>query len=88
MILGTVLLTTIGCNEWAVQSTEGAYLCRQPAYQDGIKIVAVAGRVKDWAAYAGSRNAKDQDIAEMGDKIGEAAARSLFGWLLHLDYRS
>ena len=87
MILGTISLSPEGMKEWAVQSREGASLARQDFFAGGIRIVAVAGEVDDWAAYAGQINCPPEDIAREGGKIGESTSRMLFGWLLHLNYR-
>ena len=43
-----------------------------------IKIVAVAGRDEDWAAYMGPSDWTDEEIAQAGNKLLEKQAEPLF----------
>ena len=48
------------------------------ASHNGRKVVAVAGQVRDWAAYVGPGDWSDDHVAKHGDKISKADARRLF----------
>jgi hypothetical protein len=56
----------------------------------GVKIIAVIGDIKDWAAYKGLTNWSDERVAAEGDKIPQDAAELLFDTpvRLGLHYRS
>jgi len=43
-----------------------------------IKVVAVVGHARDWAAYYGPTGWADEQVANRGSKIDEAAAERLF----------
>lgn len=50
----------------------------QPGDHIGVKVVAVIGFNKDWAAYMGPSFWTDDVVSRRGDKISEEAAERMF----------
>jgi len=49
-----------------------------PGDRLGFKIIAVIGGNNDWAAYRGLTLWSDDEVVEMGDKLGREDAEKLF----------
>lgn len=52
-----------------------------------VKVVAVAGGGREWAAYMGDTDQPDEDVAKAGDKINQDAAEALFPQFPNSEWR-
>ena len=55
----------------------------EDGHREAVKIVAVAGRCDDWAAYIGSAEWSWRHVAEWGTKLDQATAEALFYNMAH-----
>ena len=67
--------TVCGAEGWAWQGVDHEPGCVHEEHEVEGKVYTL---VADWAAYWGLTSQTDEEVAESGDKISEAAARALF----------
>ncbi len=65
----------------STSAPEIEYFRQIPRYAYGVIVVAIFGRVNDWAAYLAESEKGAEYCEQYGDKLSKETAETLFPWI-------